>query len=706
MLGTTLRGRYQIIKHLGGGGFGQTFLAADTQLPDNPVCVVKQLKPKFSDLDTLQTARGLFEKEAKALYKLGNHPQIPQLMADFEEDEQFFLVQEFIDGSELKQELSIGQPLGETQVIALCQEILEILEYVHQQGVIHRDIKPSNLIRRKHDSKIVLIDFGAVKQVSAQISDRTGQTTLTVAVGSPGYMPNEQLGGKPRFCSDIYAVGMLGIQAITGIPASQLPEDPRTSEIIWRDRLPEGTTLASPLLDVLDKMVRYDYRQRYQTVTEALQAFAALSNLDGELGARNQESDVRREGFSSFFANSCLSKQVDTSATYTLYPESAPTQPTDSTTLTLSSEALPSERPVDSQLSNTKTAKKKYHWLKKFGTSIATALALTTGIYYFPKPSNPFTQVPQESVLLNTLTGHSKEVYSIAISPDGKILASGSYDNTIQLWNLPNGKPLRTLSGHTEKVKSVAFSPDGQILASSSVDKTINLWNIRTGELLKTFTGHSSFVLSVAFSPDGQMLASSSADKTIKLWNLRTGKLLRTLQGHSGWVYSVTFSPDGKILANGSDDRTIKLWDVSTGQLMNTIPDPSGNVVRSVTFSPDGQNLVTGSLNAVNLWNLPKLLNCNTAQACQPTRKFSGNLGIVESVTISPDGQTLASGSKDNKVLLWNLKNGKHRSTISNVPGTVNCLTFSPDGKRLVSTGSEQGTIEIWQSPQVVSLDR
>ncbi len=679
MLGNTLRGRYHIIKHLGSGGFGQTFLAEDRQLADNPLCVVKQLNPKSNDPETLQTARRLFEREAKALYQLGNHPQIPQLMADFEEDEQFYLVQEFIEGSEIKQELPLSQPLSETQVIALCREILEILEFVHQQGVIHRDIKPSNLMRRKQDGKIVLIDFGAVKQVSAQISDREGQTTLTVAVGSPGYMPNEQLSGKPRFCSDIYAVGILGIQAITGLPACQLPEDPRTSEIIWRDRLPEGAKVSAFLLNVLDKMVRYDYRQRYQTAAEALQAFAALSNPH-------------------------LLRQLDSAATCTLYPLTAPTQPTDNPTLTLPPQALPLELPVDSQQSNTTlaTSRNKSRWFKKIGTGIAAALALTAGVYYVPKSSNPIASLAgvENSPLLHTLTGHLKEVLSVAISRDGQTLASGGYDNTIQLWHLPDRKPLRILSGHTGKVRSLALSPDGKIVASGSGDKTIKLWNARTGELLKTLTGHTSFVLSVAFSPDGQTLASSSADKTIKLWSVGTGKELRTLKGNSGEVYSVTFSPDGKILANGSNDRTIRLWHLPTGKLISTISEPSGNVVRSVAFSPDGQTLAAGSFDAVNLWHLPNLLpGCKEAQSCQPTHKLSGHLGIVESVAISPDGQTIASGSKDNTIELWNLKTGKHRSTIPKVSGMVYSLTFSPDGKSLVSSGSKEGIIEIWRSP-------
>jgi WD40 repeat protein/tRNA A-37 threonylcarbamoyl transferase component Bud32 len=681
MLGKTLRGCYQIVKHLGGGGFGQTYLAENRQLPDNPLCVVKQLKPKSNNPETLQTARLLFEREAEVLYKLGHHNQIPRLMADFEEDEQFYLVQEFIEGSELKQELPVGKPLSESQVITLCWDLLKILEFVHEQGVIHRDIKPSNLIRREQDGKIVLIDFGAVKQVSTQIVHPEAQTTLTVAIGSPGYMPNEQLCGKPRFCSDIYAVGMLGIQALTGIPACHLPEDPRTSEIIWRDRLPGEAQYAVPLLDVLDKMVRYDYRQRYQSATEAMQALASLTNPQ-------------------------LARQANTGASDTLTLQPAPTQTTVTATLTSGQQTTldfptePSISQIDSRDDNASvaTSGNKSRRLMGIGTGIATAVALTLGISHFSIPNSSFAGGEKIS-LANTLTGHSKQVYSVAISPDGQILASGSVDNTIKLWSLSNGKPLRTLSGHSSKVRSLAISPDGQKIVSGSWDGTIKLWNLQTGQLLKTLSGHSDGVLSVAISRDGQTLASSSADKTIKLWNLRTGQLLRTLSGHSGWVYSVAISPDGQTLANGSDDRTIKLWHLPTGTLITTLSDPSGNVVRSVAFSPDGKTLVSGSFNKINLWKLGNVLSgCKVARSCVPTQTLPGNLGIVESLAISPDSQTLATGSKDKTIKLWNLQTGKLKSTLSNPSEKVDSLSFSPDGKTLVTGGSEEGTIEIWRS--------
>ncbi|MCS6282866.1 MAG: hypothetical protein HUM72_20020, partial [Dolichospermum sp.] len=173
--------------------------------------------------------------------------------------------------------------------------------------------------------------------------------------------------------------------------------------------------------------------------------------------------------------------------------------------------------------------------------------------------------------LLQTLTSHSYSVTSVAYSPDGQTLASGSGDKTIKLWNVKTGNLLQTLTGHTDWVISVAYSPDGQTLASGSKNNTIKLWNVKTGNLLQTLTGHSKLVNSVAYSPDGQTLASGSDDHTIKLWNVKTGNLLKTLEGHSDWVISVAYSPDAQTLASGSIDRTIKLWNVNTGNLLQTL---------------------------------------------------------------------------------------------------------------------------------------
>ncbi|HEY9734871.1 MAG TPA: tetratricopeptide repeat protein [Trichocoleus sp.] len=273
MLNQPIGGRYQILNYLGGGGFGQTYLAEDRHLPDHPRCVVKQLKPQKVDEHSLDLARRLFDAEARALYQLGTHECIPRLLAHFEENAQFYLVQEYIEGELLNDELQETGPLDEAATVELLINVLSTLSFVHQQQVIHRDVKPSNLIRRSSDGKIVLIDFGSVKQVSGPVIEPESQVSITVAIGSLGYMPNEQLAGQPCLGSDIYAVGMLAIQALTGVDPKRLRKDPRTSEVVWQDLVAVSPALQS----VLDKMIRYDHRQRYSSAQEALAALESLA---------------------------------------------------------------------------------------------------------------------------------------------------------------------------------------------------------------------------------------------------------------------------------------------------------------------------------------------------------------------------------------------------------------------------------------------
>ncbi|GAX35757.1 bifunctional serine/threonine-protein kinase/formylglycine-generating enzyme family protein [Nodularia sp. NIES-3585] len=266
--GTILRQRYKIIYILGSGGFGDTYLAEDIDLPNHLKCVVKHLKPN-SDPAVLQTVRRLFDSEAQVLYRLGNDSdQIPRLFAHFEEQGEFYLVQEFVDGQDLSKEISPGKKLSETEVTKLLQEILEILAVVHQKNIIHRDIKPQNLMRRRQDRKIVLIDFGAVKEINTMMVNSQGQTSVSVTIGSLGYMPSEQAAGQPKLSSDVYAVGMLGIYALTGIQPQDLPKDPTDGEVIWRN----CANVSEKLAGVLDKMVTYHFRDRYFSAESALQA--------------------------------------------------------------------------------------------------------------------------------------------------------------------------------------------------------------------------------------------------------------------------------------------------------------------------------------------------------------------------------------------------------------------------------------------------
>jgi serine/threonine protein kinase/CHASE2 domain-containing sensor protein len=267
-----LAGRYQIIEQLSSGGFGETFIAEDTLRPGNPRCVVKQLRPLSDKPKVWELARRLFLKEAEALEKLGSHKQIPQLLAYFEEEEEFYLVQELVIGRTFSHEIPIAVPFSDAKVVAFLQDLLSVLDFIHSQGVIHRDLKPDNIIRRKSDRKLIIIDFGTVKEIATVSDDNEEQVEKTVAIGTRGYMPLEQLAGTPKFNSDIYALGMIAIETLTLSDPYDLEKDPETGEIMW-----EELVEARPeLIAILKKMVKVNHRDRYQTAQEVLDDLAPL----------------------------------------------------------------------------------------------------------------------------------------------------------------------------------------------------------------------------------------------------------------------------------------------------------------------------------------------------------------------------------------------------------------------------------------------
>jgi serine/threonine protein kinase/predicted TPR repeat methyltransferase len=280
MIGQLLDGRYQIVRNLSSGGFAQTFVAEDSRRPGRPLCVVKRLQPSATDPHALEVSRRLFKREAEVLERLGQHPQIPRLLANFEEKQEFYLVEELIAGHPLTQEIVTGRPLAETHVMGILTEMLEILAFIHSQGVIHRDIKPSNIIRNQSDGKLVSIDFGAVKEVTTQVgSVYPGGTPTPTVIGTQGYMPIEQFHGHPRFNSDLYALGVIAIQGLTGLAANDIstlrdPHNPDRAEIVWHHRAPQ---VNPGLARIIDRLVVFDCNQRYQSATEVLRDLKALT---------------------------------------------------------------------------------------------------------------------------------------------------------------------------------------------------------------------------------------------------------------------------------------------------------------------------------------------------------------------------------------------------------------------------------------------
>ncbi|MBD2777123.1 eIF2A-related protein [Iningainema tapete] len=287
----------------------------------------------------------------------------------------------------------------------------------------------------------------------------------------------------------------------------------------------------------------------------------------------------------------------------------------------------------------------------------------------------------EDGLELRTLKHSPAPVLSVSFSPNGKMLASGSNDGTIKLWN-QDGKELKTLKGHSGQVGSISFSPDGKLLASGSYDKTVKLWKTADGKELWTLKQHSDSVRSVVWSPNGKMLASASIDRTVKLCTVE-GKILRTIK-NSSWIESAAWSPDDKMLAWGSIDGTIRLW-ATEGKQLKTLIGHS-DVVRSVNFSPDGKMLASGSDDkSVKLWNLEG-------------KELPGIKGRhsrkVYSVVWNPNGKLLASGSEDKTIKLWSLTNGTAQM-LGKHSNDVRSVVWSPDGKMLAS-GSADETLKIW----------
>ncbi|MEH2113584.1 serine/threonine-protein kinase [Nostoc sp.] len=266
-----LKERYRAIKPIGQGGFGKTFLAVDEDKPSKPRCVIKQFYPQSQGTNTLAKAVELFNQEAVQLDELGKHPQIPELLAYFTQEARQYLVQEFIDGQNLAQELAHKGAFSETQIWQLLNDLLSVLQFCHARHVIHRDIKPENIILRSNDSKLVLVDFGAAKSATGTALNRTG-----TSIGSPEYVAPEQMRGRAVFASDIYSLGATCVNLLTQRSPFD-SYDTQNDTWVWQQYL--QTPISNPLSRILNKMLESIPVRRYQTVDEVLKDLNQYSQV-------------------------------------------------------------------------------------------------------------------------------------------------------------------------------------------------------------------------------------------------------------------------------------------------------------------------------------------------------------------------------------------------------------------------------------------
>ena len=536
-------GKYIIDKLLGQGGFGLTYRAQDTTGQYGRFVAIKTLNDTVRGRSDFQKRHQDFLNEAIKI-KGCQHPHIVKVYEVIEESGLWCMVMEYIHGEDLATRIRRGV-LPEDEALKYIRQVGEALKVVHAQGLLHRDVKPGNIMVRFTDNEAVLIDFGIAREFTPDL-------TQTHSIhGTECYTPIEQYNPRAKRGAyiDVYALAATLYVLLT----AQLPT-------AAPNRM-AGDTLIPPkqhnhgISDRVNQAILKGMALRKENRPQSVQAWLRL------LGLENPSADGPLSGQWRFkFGFKFIASSAATLATTVLFG------------LLLDHVVAPFliEVPVVGDV------------VLRFCKAVDASCFEITGF-----------------ILDKTLTGHSDSARSVAISPDGKTLASGSYDKTIKLWNLETGQLEHTFRehsdrGHSDIVYSVAISPDGQTLASGSGDKTIKLWNLETRQLENTLTGHDGNVYSVAISPDESTLASGSGDGTIKLWNLETGNLQHTLTGHDDPVYSVAISPDGKTLASGSGDGIIKLWNLETGKLPHTLTGHSG-ILDSLAISPDGKTLASGS---------------------------------------------------------------------------------------------------------------
>jgi serine/threonine protein kinase len=599
--------RYRAGLAIGRGGFGRTFLAVDEYKPSRPPCVIKQFFPQSQNRSNQEQARELFRREAVQLEQLGRHPQIPELLAHFEQEDYQYLVQEFIDGDNLLQQVARQGRFSPIQIWHLLNDLLPVLEFIHHQQVLHRDIKPQNIIYRHSSQQYVLVDFGAAKAITGVDLSRTA-----TSIGSPEFVAPEQAIGKATYASDLYSLGVTCIYLLTQVRPIDLFD---TSEARWVWRHQVTQPLDGILANILDKLLQAPLKHRYQSATDALADLQAPEIVQalGIRGTQVRSPQAKRQPPAASEPNQHLTSTQD------LSPTGLPAAP-----------LWVCQQSLTGHLS----------WVRAVVVH-ANGQTLASGS---GDRTLKFWNLPTGECL-RTVAAHTGWIRAIAASPDGRYVATCSNDRTVKLWHWQTGQLAQTFTGHGDWVRSVSFSPDGHWLASSSQDKTVRVWNTATGETVQVLTGHAHWITAVAFLPPGNdRLVSGSRDRTICVWHWRSPEPLLRLEGHAEAVNCLTPTSDGRLLLSGSDDSTVKLWNLETGQLQRTLTGHQG-AINFIAISPDGSTIASASQDrTIKLWCL------RTGNLLQT---LTGHTNWVWSVGFHPDGQRLVSGGWDGLIKLW-----------------------------------------------------
>ncbi|PZO35838.1 MAG: hypothetical protein DCF19_23005 [Pseudanabaena frigida] len=642
--GNLLGGRFRVVKTIADDTYGQTYLVEDTIAAAMPRWIAKSFCLINKTNLQLDWARSLFHNEVPKLQQLSERStDFPKITTYFEQEEDFYIVEEAINGTRLSEEIATGKLYSESELIHFLKQLLTSLHTAHANNMVHGDINPRNLIRRKNlrggeqsnsssDRHFVLTNFAVLKGIYATAAQNG------VILGTPSYMPFEQALGHFTPSCDIYALGLTAIQLMTGLHPSRLLRRADLNLLDWQ----MGSAVRPELASILNRMVKHHPENRYQTAQEVL---FDLDNLPVSENVNDFQMPTLAIGQNArrwAIALVCLAGISWGALNFHQYfPKLALPVLTDKPTATVAPTPQPIVLTYKLQLNLTGHT----GWVR--------AVAFFPNGFSFASGSYDRTlrlwnvRDNQSFGTLSNHLGSISGINAIAVHPNGSTFATACIDKSVKLWNFRSGKPIRNLEGHEGQVYSVAYSPDGKTLLSASADKTIKLWNWRKGDLLQTFVGHQDKVVSVAFDPDGKRIASASFDKTIKIWDISTSKEILTITGHTAPVNAIAFSPDGKLIASSSQDQTVKIWDASTGKIIRTLTGHTGGVL-AVAFNRDGSAIASGGTDkAIRLWDI------KTGEIVQI---LSEHEAPVLSLSFSPKDSTLVSGSADRSVKVWQLK--------------------------------------------------
>ncbi|MEU7417189.1 WD40 repeat domain-containing serine/threonine protein kinase [Streptomyces antibioticus] len=648
-MGRLVGGRYRLAALIGQGGMGRVWRGVDETL-NRQVAVKEVLLPDgLPPGDRAQLVRRTL-REAEVAAKLG-HPGIITVHDVVRDADVPWIVMEYVSGPSLAGLVAQDGRLPWKRVAAIGAQMADALAHAHGAGVVHRDLKPDNVLVQ--DRRTIITDFGI-----ARVLDGSAGTRLTrtgAVVGTPQYMPPEQIeGGEAAASGDLWSLGATLYAAVEGNVPFDAPSLMPLFHAILTKPLP-APRHAGELGPVLEELLAKDPGKRPTAAALAVR-LTALHHPPTQRGQQPPAPPRQIHHLSTVTAPAQPPNAV--------HP---PTRPATSARRRPSTAATPTPAVPSGPRRRT---------LLFAGATVA--IGATGGWWAWTSDTK------DDAIRADTsLPGHTKGVYALAYSPNGKSLASASEDNTVRLWNVtaPDGdvEPAKL----TGLFWALAFSPDGRTLAGGGADGTIHLWNAADRSLVGTLEGHKQQVSSLAFSPDGRTLASGGLDASIRLWSPADRKLLERLDGHDSNVAAVAFSPDGRTLASGSWDNSVRLWSVAGRKTVARFSH--ANYVSSVAFGPDGGTLASGCWdNSVSLWSVTGREKAAT---------LDGHTSVVRAVAFSPDGKALASAAEDETVRLWNPNDGTEIAVLSEHAGALCAVAFSPDGRRVASADD---SVRLW----------